>query len=88
MTGGAGFVKDSINSLTRNRALLKKRSKLKDHSYLQYHGIGPRGKSNYQELKSWRLSYSQRLQAWRWNISWVILVLTIITLLLGILIYS
>ena len=55
MTGGAGFARDAINSLRRNRALLKKRKKMADNPYSKEHGTAPKV-DNYDELQQWKIA--------------------------------
>lgn len=59
MTGGAGFVRDSMNSLRRNRALLKKRKKMADNPYSKEHGTSPKV-DNYDELQQWKIELQKR----------------------------
>lgn len=74
MAGGAGFIKDSINSLDRNRALLKKRRMQKDNPYMYR---TPRyGKPDYKELKAWRLLRIQASKMTRYKVWLITLALT------------
>ena len=45
------------------------------------------GGAEYEQLKGWRLSQALRLEQWRWHLSWILLILSIITLVVGAMIY-
>jgi hypothetical protein len=83
MTGGAGFVRDSINNLKRNRALLKKRKKMAENPYVKgLHDSTPRV-DNYDELQKWKITLQKRSRQ-----STLVIAGSIFTLILLVIAYS
>lgn len=82
MTGGAGFARDAMNSLRRNRALLKKRKKMGENPYMK-EGYKSRSTiSNYDELQQWKTVLQKRRQKTTWIIITAIVLGTLLVAIL------
>ena len=77
MTGGAGFSRDSMNSLKRNRALLNKRKKMADNPYAQAKRSKPITE-NYTELQQWKNVLFKRRRKITLNIVAVIVIVSLL----------
>ena len=54
------------------------------------HTTGPQVNDHgaeYEQLKGWRHFQTLLVEQWRWHLSWILLILSIITLVVGALIY-